>query len=282
MIPSVPIGGNRTGGIIHLMIDSVKYKHTLINDSRNSIGKELYTMYRVNQIIKTVSEMNSYAPYKNINNKSRLLKKVQVHSFLISLLSLFLMVILALVYKVSNLPKDPFILPSLFLYVLNSLAGIIYLFTPIIPGVKFMLNLKKEIFNDLICEIDNDERNVEKVMPYSLTELEYSIDWLNMKIQRVRSRINDFFGEKTAIISVLGLAYSAIQAIGGLNKISETISKGIFTSGTANTIIVFGLAFLLGLSLGALTLKNIANHLQYLKEILEMAKKNKIIQEQLK
>lgn len=226
--------------------------------------------------------MNSYAPYKNINNKSRLLKKVQVHSFLISLLSLFLMVILALVYKVSNLPKDPFILPSLFLYVLNSLAGIIYLFTPIIPGVKFMLNLKKEIFNDLICEIDNDEQNVEKVMPYSLTELEYSIDWLNMKIQRVRSRINDFFGEKTAILSVLGLAYSAIQAIGGLNKISETISKGIFTSGTANTIIVFGLAFLLGLSLGALTLKNIANHLQYLKEILEMAKKNKIIQEQLK
>ncbi|HHF8685872.1 TPA: hypothetical protein ACPT8D_006077, partial [Klebsiella pneumoniae] len=203
-------------------------------------------------------------------------------SFLISLLSLFLMVILALVYKVSNLPKDPFILPSLFLYVLNSLAGIIYLFTPIIPGVKFMLNLKKEIFNDLICEIDNDEQNVEKVMPYSLTELEYSIDWLNMKIQRVRSRINDFFGEKTAILSVLGLAYSAIQAIGGLNKISETISKGIFTSGTANTIIVFGLAFLLGLSLGALTLKNIANHLQYLKEILEMAKKNKIIQEQLK
>ncbi|HBT4666901.1 TPA: hypothetical protein MB329_005060 [Klebsiella pneumoniae] len=192
------------------------------------------------------------------------------------------MVILALVYKVSNLPKDPFILPSLFLYVLNSLAGIIYLFTPIIPGVKFMLNLKKEIFNDLICEIDNDEQNVEKVMPYSLTELEYSIDWLNMKIQRVRSRINDFFGEKTAILSVLGLAYSAIQAIGGLNKISETISKGIFTSGTANTIIVFGLAFLLGLSLGALTLKNIANHLQYLKEILEMAKKNKIIQEQLK
>ncbi|EOC0588758.1 hypothetical protein ACI01G_003989, partial [Cronobacter sakazakii] len=179
-------------------------------------------------------------------------------------------------------PKDLFILPSLFLYVLNSLAGIIYLFTPIIPGVKFMLNLKKEIFNDLICEIDNDEQNVEKVMPYSLTELEYSIDWLNMKIQRVRSRINDFFGEKTAILSVLGLAYSATQAIGGLNKISETISKGIFTSGTANTIIVFGLAFLLGLSLGALTLKNIANHLQYLKEILEMAKKNKIIQEQLK
>ncbi|MCT8345068.1 hypothetical protein LG003_20020 [Photorhabdus kleinii] len=138
-----------------------------------------------------------------------------------------------------------------------------------------MLNFKKEIFNDLICEIDNDEQNIEKLMPYSLTELNYSIDWLNIKIQRVKSRINDFFGEKTAILSILGLSYSAIQAIGGFNKLSDTISKGIFNSGTANTLIVFGLAFLLGLSFGALALKNIANHLQYLKEIIEITKKLK-------
>ncbi|WP_240354576.1 hypothetical protein [Pectobacterium brasiliense] len=55
----------------------------------------------------------------------------------------------------------------------------------------------------------------------------------------------------------------------------DTISKGIFNSGTANTLIVFGLAFLLGLSLGALALKNVANHLQYLKEMIELAKKIK-------
>ncbi|EDR0834099.1 hypothetical protein AC341_004816, partial [Salmonella enterica subsp. enterica serovar Thompson] len=97
-------------------------------------------------------------------------------------------------------PKEPFLLPALVLYALNSVAGIVYLFTPIIPGVKFMLNFKKEIFNDLICEIDNDEQNIEKLMPYSLIELNYSIDWLNIKIQRVKSRINDFFGEKTAVL----------------------------------------------------------------------------------
>lgn len=33
-------------------------------------------------------------------------------------------------------------------------------------------------------------------MPYSITELNYAIDWLNIKIQRVKLRINDFFGEK--------------------------------------------------------------------------------------
>ncbi|EBB2254156.1 hypothetical protein R1V40_000922 [Salmonella enterica] len=232
-------------------------------------------MYRVNQIIKTISKMNSYAPYNQINKKSNLLRKVQVYSFLTSLFSLILMAIMAVIYKIFDFPKEPFILPAFVLYILNSVAGIVYLFTPIIPGVKFMLNFKKEIFNDLICEIDNDEQNVEKLMPYSITELNYAIDWLNIKIQRLKLRINDFFGEKTAVLSIIGLAYSAIQGFGGLNKLGETISKGLFNSGTTNTLIVFGLFFLLGLSLGALALKNLANNLQYLKEMLELAKKIK-------
>jgi len=179
------------------------------------------------------------------------------------------------IYKAFNLPKEPFILSAFFLYFLNSIACILYLFIPIITGLKFMLNFKNEIFNDLICEIDNDEQNIQKLLPYSLDELNYSIDWLNLKIQRLKSRINDFFGEKTAVLSIIGLAYSTIQGFGGLNKLGDTISKGLFNSGTANTLIVFGLAFLLGLSLGALALKNVANHLQYLKEVLELTKKTK-------
>lgn len=232
-------------------------------------------MYRVNQIIKTISKMNSYAPYNQINKKSNLLRKIQVYSFLICFFSLVLMLIMIAIYKAFSLPKEPFILPAFCLYVLNSISGIIYLFTPIISGLKFMFDFKKEIFNDLICEIDNDEQNIQKLMPYSLTELNYSIDWLNLKIQRLKSRINDFFGEKTAVLSIIGLAYSAVQGFGGLDKLGDTISKGLFNSGTANTLFVFGLAFLLGLSLGALALKNVANHLQYLKEILEITKKTK-------
>ena len=63
-------------------------------------------MYRVNQIIKTISNMNSYAPYNQINKKSNLLRKVQVYSFLTSLFSLILMVIMAVIYKVFDLPNN--------------------------------------------------------------------------------------------------------------------------------------------------------------------------------
>ncbi|EAV6695594.1 hypothetical protein FA053_22755, partial [Salmonella enterica] len=61
-------------------------------------------MYRVNQIIKTISKMNSYAPYNQINKKINLLRKVQVYSFLTSLISLVLMVIIAVIYKICDLP----------------------------------------------------------------------------------------------------------------------------------------------------------------------------------
>ncbi|EDB8653716.1 hypothetical protein BCP48_13735, partial [Salmonella enterica subsp. enterica serovar Muenchen] len=79
-------------------------------------------MYRVNQIIKTISKMNSYAPYNQINKKINLLRKVQVYSFLTSLISLVLMVIIAVIYKICDLPKEPFLLPALVLYALNSVA----------------------------------------------------------------------------------------------------------------------------------------------------------------
>lgn len=93
-------------------------------------------MYRVNQIIKTISKMNSYAPYNQINKRSNLLRKVQVYSFLTSLISLVLMVIMAVIYKIFDLPKGPFLLSVLILYALNSLAGIIYLFTVLTTLIK--------------------------------------------------------------------------------------------------------------------------------------------------
>lgn len=219
--------------------------------------------------------MSSYEPYNQINKKSNLLRDIKLYSFLISFFSLALIAIIIAIYKSFTLPKEPFIVPVFYLYILNSIACIVYLFIPIIPVLKFMLNFKKEIFNDLICEIDNDEQNIQKLLPYSLAELNYSIDWLNLKTQRLKSRINNFFGEKTAVLSIVGLAYSAVQSLGGLNKLGDTISKGLFNSGAANTIIAFGLTFLLGLSLGALVLKHIANHLQYLKEVLELTIKTK-------
>lgn len=47
-------------------------------------------MYRVNQIIKTISNMNSYAPYNQINKKVTYLEKLKYIRFLHLSFHLFL------------------------------------------------------------------------------------------------------------------------------------------------------------------------------------------------
>nr|WP_236744881.1 hypothetical protein [Klebsiella variicola] len=102
-------------------------------------------------------------------------------------------------------------------------------------------------------------------------ELLYAIHWLQLKINRITVRVSSFFGEKTAVLSVLGLCYSAVQASIGFDTLSKTFIGDLSTTNSTNTVIMFGLAFLLGISLGALMLKKVANHQLYLKEIVELA-----------
>lgn len=105
--------------------------------------------------------------------------------------------------------------------------------------------------------------------------MNYAIHWLNFKIERYKTRISDFFGTKTAILSILGLSYSAVQTLGGFEGISHVLAKGLFKSDFTYIMSILGLAFLLGISLGAIVMKKIINHFEYLKNILEMAKQRK-------
>lgn len=69
----------------------------------------------------------------------------------------------------------------------------------------------------------------------------------------------------------MGLCYSAVQASIGFDKLSQTFIGDLSNADSTNTIIMFGLALLLGMSLGALMLKKVASHQLYLKEIVELA-----------
>lgn len=55
------------------------------------------------------------------------------------------------------------------------------------------------------------------------------------------------------------------------DKLSQTFIGDFSNADSTNTIIMFGLALLLGMSLGALMLKKVASHQLYLKEIVELA-----------
>ncbi|WP_409022945.1 hypothetical protein [Escherichia coli] len=58
-------------------------------------------------------------------------------------------------------------------------------------------------------------------MPKSLDELSHAENWLNLRLQRQKSRINNFFG-KNAVLSIIGLSYRAAPM---MKKVAKTIEK---------------------------------------------------------
>lgn len=232
-------------------------------------------MDRINQIVGILSKMESHTPFATMKAKKRISIKIQNYSLLGCIFSFLLLMILFVICLTFKIKKNSVKTFALILLVINHIFGIVCLLTPVISGMKFIFNMRNEVMNDFQMEINHDEKNVEQLEHYSIPELDYATHLLAFKIERFKARISDFFGTKTAILSILGLSYSAVQALGGFEKITHILAKGLFNSDIANIISIFGLSFLLGISIGAIIMKNIINHFEYLKSILELAKQRK-------
>ncbi|EPE3270937.1 hypothetical protein ACSGAB_004492, partial [Salmonella enterica subsp. enterica] len=228
-------------------------------------------MLRINQIIKILGGMKAYAPYTYKSKTDKLVDKI--HGRLVRF-GIFIIALLALsiaLYKFNSCFKTDTVVDVIFgLYFIGILIGLIIMVLPPILGIKHLVDWKKESFNDFVCEISHDEENAKLLLDYSEKELLYAIHWIQLKINRITMRVSSFFGEKTAVFSVLGLCYSAVQASIGFDKLSKTFIGDLSNADSTNTVIMFGLALLLGISLGALMLKKVASHQLYLKEIVEL------------
>ncbi|AHG21064.1 hypothetical protein Z042_16750 [Chania multitudinisentens RB-25] len=229
-------------------------------------------MLRVNHIIKILSSIKPYAPHTYKNRTDKIIDKIHGRLFMTGVIFLALLACLIALYRLTDLFRNDTMVYIIFgVYFGVTITGLLIMMLPPILGIKHLINWKKETSDDFVCEISHDEQNAMLLLDYSEKELLYAIHWLQTKINRINLRVSSFFGEKTAVLSVLALTYSAVQSSIGFDKLSQTFTEDLFTSGISNTFIMFGLAFLLGISLGALMLKKVANHQLYLKEIVELA-----------
>ncbi|EDL4764522.1 hypothetical protein CW120_24045, partial [Salmonella enterica subsp. enterica serovar Derby] len=231
-------------------------------------------MLRINQIIKILGGMKAYAPYTYKSKTDKLVDKIHGRLVRFGIFIIALLALLALsiaLYKFNSCFKTDTVVDVIFgLYFIGMLIGLIIMVLPPILGIKHLVDWKKESFNDFVCEISHDEENAKLLLDYSEKELLYAVHWIQLKINRITMRVSSFFGEKTAVFSVLGLCYSAVQALIGFDKLSKTFIGDLSNADSTNTVIMFGLALLLGISLGALMLKKVASHQLYLKEIVEL------------
>lgn len=148
--------------------------------------------------------------------------------------------------------------------------------TEIINGLMTMKNFNKDALKYFIGEIRHDTASVGKLIQFDRNCLELAQQWLELKAQRIKNRIGIFVGnsDKVAVFSVIGLGWAAWKELSpqaGVNAL-----MGIFTDPSLpSTIVVFGLALLLGIALGSLVLSYQLGRYTYQLELLALALKNK-------
>ncbi|WP_126179276.1 hypothetical protein [Serratia marcescens] len=235
-------------------------------------------MFRINQLLSIIKSFSPYKPPPAKSKISKIVSKITRWLFITSCVSFFLTMLIWLPSLLSNETTNirtekigTLVSIEQLLAILCVISGHLAIIISITNEAFNLKNWKKEEINNLIAEIDYDQEYAKKLAPYEVDELNHLSFWLNKKSSRISKRISAFFGEKTAVISMFGLIYTYIKETGVIDKLLNNNSITNRNHGYSDDITIYALAILLGLSLGAMFLKKIADHYNYLLEIVDLA-----------
>lgn len=188
-------------------------------------------------------------------------------------LSMLLFIITALLawrHAVVPLP-DMLRLIAAVIGLLSMLLAILSLVAPILSAALDMWRWKALALGSLLDEIDNDESSAQALAHHALGDLDHARYWLELKVSRYEMRMNQVLGDKTAVFALFALLYAAVQELGGFAWLGTAITSHPSELGVLNTLLVLGLALLLGFSIGALFLQAMVSRYRYQIELLQLA-----------
>ncbi|CAG9181302.1 hypothetical protein LMG23992_04471 [Cupriavidus laharis] len=163
--------------------------------------------------------------------------------------------------------------------ILLLLASVICtLFSFVIEPTVFLLRIrrwKEDARDATLHELATDHRHITPLLGYGEDALQFAKHWLLTKIGRIDGRITQFFGKETALFSQFGIAYAILKEGGGLPWLSSTVAHGLVEGNYVNTAILWALAFVFGLSLGAIWLRAVQGLSKYQLELVDLALKQK-------
>lgn len=88
------------------------------------------------------------------------------------------------------------------------------------------IQLRKGFFDNLKYDIKHDQQNIKILKCYSIDELKYIISHgISINLQRINLKNHNFFGENTAVFSMITLTTSIVQNMGGSKQITRHAIK---------------------------------------------------------
>lgn len=154
-------------------------------------------------------------------------------------------------------------------------AQILSLLSVIVRSMGILLlalRWKRITLTTLLHEVEVNESHALSLTAFSEDVRERAEQHLRLKLSRLERRIGVILGDKTAVLSLIVLTIPIVKEAGGLSWIRQVFDSSYnFTSWESLSLYFF--AFLLGISLGAIGLKMLAERIRYQLEILSLARK---------
>ncbi len=99
--------------------------------------------------------------------------------------------------------------------------------------------------------------------------------WLELKIKRLDGRVAWFFGDKTAVLTLIACAYLFSKEFGGFGWLKETLhagaGAGAATGNAGNMTHLYMGALVFGLSIGAILLKHLSAKYRFQVELIDIS-----------
>ncbi|MDR5779245.1 hypothetical protein QCE63_07350 [Caballeronia sp. LZ065] len=224
-------------------------------------------MQDLKAILEELADAEPYNPSKKLYMKWS--RKLAHLLLVLGAICMALLVMAGLGYKLQRTPAMAYI--ALAFYVLTSLFSLLALLVEPAVLVWVMLRWKAETTHTFVSEIENDEASVKRLIRHDEDALKRAQYWVQLKIKRFDTRIVFFFGGSTAVYSLLALTFSTIKDAGGLAWLQHTFLRGFAADNVTNTAILWGIALIFGVSIGAMLMKYVQSRFVYQQELLEMA-----------
>lgn len=241
------------------------------------IGTNEQNIYDPAKVRQILVQLNDCRPYRAGRGQfEQRMHRLASWCLGLSLLLFCITALLAWRHSVAPLPDIVRLLAAA-IGLLSMLLAILSLLAPILSTGLDLWRWKALALESLLHEVDNDECSAQALAHSALGDLNHACYWLELKVHRYELRMSQVFGEKTAVLALFALLYGAVKELGGFAWLGTAVTSHPSELGILNTLLVWGLALLLGLSIGALLLKATAGRYRYQIELLQLAIRHKSI-----
>ncbi|MGG1948851.1 hypothetical protein AB1286_29280 [Trinickia sp. NRRL B-1857] len=129
-----------------------------------------------------------------------------------------------------------------------------------------MLRWKTHALETFQREIEKDERHVAQFAQYDEATLGRAQAWLQLKVKRLDAPVGPVSGSSAALWSITN-----VKDARGRAWLHDTFLRGFAPDNWTNTLLLWGIAFVFGMSIGAALRKVVLGRYTYQLELVGMA-----------